>query len=153
MKLKEKVLSVYSLFVSQLFPHCVVFSAVLLSSLLLVLMVLLHQDSDQQHGDHTHLFGPVLLSSTWVQNTQQVWTLYIYVLTLCSLISKTFKTEVQVNSFLHFVDVFPAQNIWPWSPWPLSSVRQPWLSGFLCCCIISVRKRRNWGSSLRSTFL
>lgn len=37
-------------------------------------MVLLHQDSDQQHGDHSHLPGSLLLSPSWIQNTQQVLT-------------------------------------------------------------------------------
>lgn len=39
----------------------------------MVLVVLLHQDSDQQHGDHAHLSGSVLLPPHRVQNTQQVF--------------------------------------------------------------------------------
>lgn len=42
-------------------PRAVVSSPVLLPSVLVVLVVLLHQDSDQQHGDHPHLSGSVLL--------------------------------------------------------------------------------------------
>lgn len=47
---------------------------VLLSPVLVVLVVLLHQDSDQQHGNHPHLPGSLLLSFTWIQNSQQVFT-------------------------------------------------------------------------------
>lgn len=42
-------------------PRALLSSPVLLPSVLMVLVVLLHQDTDQQHGDHPHLSGSVLL--------------------------------------------------------------------------------------------
>lgn len=47
-------------------------SPVLLPPVLLVLLVLLHPDSDQHHRNHPHLLGSLLLSSAWIQITQQV---------------------------------------------------------------------------------
>lgn len=45
-------------------------------------MVLLHQNSDQQHGDHHHLPGSFLLPAPGVQNTQQVFRPYIFLISL-----------------------------------------------------------------------
>lgn len=47
-------------------------SLVCVPSVFLVYLVLLHQDFDEQHGDHTHHFGTVLLSTARIQNAEQV---------------------------------------------------------------------------------
>lgn len=66
----------------KLLPHCLflLWSPVLLPSVLVVLMVLLHQDSDQQHGDHHHLSGSFLLPPPRVQNALQVLTRHIFII-------------------------------------------------------------------------
>lgn len=59
-----------------------VLCTVLLLPVLVVLMVLLHQNSDQQHGDHHHLPGSFLLPAPGVQNTQQVFGPNIFLTSL-----------------------------------------------------------------------
>lgn len=62
----------YSSYILESYSLFLFCSLVLLPYVLVVLVVLLHQDSDQQHGDHPHLSGSVLLPTAWIPNTQQV---------------------------------------------------------------------------------
>ena len=84
--------------------HCLFlfWSLVLLPSVLVVLVVLLHQDSDQQHGDHPHLSGPFLLPPPWVQNTQQVFTHHSSWPFLIFLMNLIFKNRLFTDTFLMF---------------------------------------------------
>lgn len=115
---------------------------VLLLPVLVVLMVLLHQNSDQQHGDHHHLPGSFLLPAPGVQNTQQVFGPNIFL------------TSLLKCRFLYwFIGLFvPVRNTSLWSPWPSSSGQPPWFSGFLCFSTIFGRKMTNWNLSLTHSF-
>lgn len=87
----------------KLLPHFLflLWSPVLLPSVLVVLMVLLHQDSDQQHGDHHHLSGSFLLPPPRVQNAQQVLTRHIFIISHFQWIS-SLKVDYFTAAFLMF---------------------------------------------------